>query len=399
LPLKPERVIVDVTGSKLNVAPAPGVLTWARETIGLPLEVAAKRLGIKPETLAAIEEGTRPVTLAKIRLMAKQYDRPLIAFFLPAPPREEELPPDFRVIREGESRAWSPALTRAFRRAVGQREVMLSLTSTDDSDERIPEVSLALDVRSDSEDAARRVRAWLTPPALHSNNPYDHLNAWISQVEERGILVTQISDVPIEEARGFSIGQYPLPVIAINGAEPPRGRLFTLMHELVHVLLHRGALCDLEDSRPSVGAEGRRLEWYCNSVAAAVLMPRSAVMEAVGDRGQDTNWTDDELRRLSEGFGVSAEAMLVRLVTLDLATRDYYRQRRPVFLAQYRAQRSAGGGFLPYYNKQIRNLSRRYIGVVWRAYERGEVSDPDLSTYLNTKPQNIPTLIAKAGIA
>ncbi|MGH2618754.1 MAG: helix-turn-helix domain-containing protein, partial [Thermomicrobiales bacterium] len=102
---------MESTGSKLTVDIAPGVLTWARETIGLPLEVAAKRLGIKPATLAAMEEGSKPVTLAKIRQMAKQYDRPLIAFFLPAPPREEELLPDFRVIHEGESRAWSPALT------------------------------------------------------------------------------------------------------------------------------------------------------------------------------------------------------------------------------------------------------------------------------------------------
>jgi hypothetical protein len=54
---------------------------------------------------------------------------------------------------------------------------------------------------------------------------------------------------------------------------------------------------------------------------------------------------------------------------------------------------------LTYYNEQIRNMSRRYIGVVWRAYERGEVSDPDLSTYLNTKPQNILKLVEKAGVA
>jgi len=285
---------------------------------------------------------------------------------------------------------------------MGQREVMLALTSTDDSEERIPDVSLILDLHTNSEKAAQSVREWLVPPTVRSTNPYDHLNAWINQVEERGILVTQMSDVPMEEARGFSLGLYPLPVIAINGAEPPRGRLFTLLHEVVHILLHRSALCDLEDTcAPSAEPEGRHLEWYCNSVAAAVLMPRNAVMEAIGDRkdDRDANWTDDDLRALASSFGVSAEAMLVRLVTLDLASREDYRARRPAFLAQYRAQRGASAGFLSYYNKQIRNMSRRYIGVVWRAYERGEVSDPDLSTYVNTKPENVPKLIEKAGIA
>jgi Zn-dependent peptidase ImmA (M78 family) len=393
---------VEPTSSKLTIDVAPGVLTWARETIGLPLDVAAKRLGIKPDTLAAMEAGSKPVTMAKIRQMAKHYDRPLIAFFLPEPPREEETLADFRVIQEGESRAWSPALNRAYRRAVGQREVMLDLAASAEGEEPIPEIDFRLDMGTNSETAAQRIREWLAPPQIRSNSPYDHLNAWIGQVETRGILVTQMSDVSIEEARGFSIGRYPLPVVAINGAEPPRGKLFTLLHEVVHILLHRGALCDLEDAAtPSVEPEGRRLEWYCNSVAAAALMPRNAVLEAVADRtgGPETYWSNDDLRALAGGFGVSAEAMLVRLVTLNLASREEYRARRPVFLEQYRAQRRENAGFLTYYNKQIRNMSRRYIEVVWRAYERGEVSDPDLSTYLNTKPQNIPKLVEKAGVA
>jgi Zn-dependent peptidase ImmA (M78 family) len=97
----------------------------------------------------------------------------------------------------------------------------------------------------------------LTPASCGLYSPYDHLNAWIGQIEERGILVTQMSDVSIEEARGFSIGRYPLPVIAINGAETSRGKLFTLLHEVVHILLRRSALCDLEDAAtPSVEAEG-----------------------------------------------------------------------------------------------------------------------------------------------
>ncbi len=393
---------MDAVSPKLTIDVAPGVLKWARESIGLPLEIAAKRLGIKPDTLAAMEQGSKQITMAKIRQMAKHYDRPLIAFFLPAPPREEETVPDFRIIHEGERRDWSPALHRAYRRAVGQREVMLDLAVGEEDDEPIPEIELRLDHGTDPETAAQRVREWLAPSRIRSNRPHDHLNAWIAQVEARGILVTQMSDVSIEEARGFSIGRYPLPVIAINGAEPPRGKLFTLLHEVMHILLRRGALCDLEDASPlSNESEGRHLEWYCNSVAAAVLMPRRAVTEAVAGRaeGPETHWSNEDLRVLASGFGVSAEAMLVRLVTLSLAPREDYRARRPAFLEQYRAHRRDNSGFMTYYNEQIRNMSRRYIAVVWRAYERGEVSDPDLSTYLNTKPQNILKLVEKAGVA
>lgn len=389
------------TGSKAKVDVAPGVLTWARETVGLPVELAAKRLGLKVDTLTAMEAGVRTVTLGNLRKMAEHYDRPLIAFFLPAPPEEEETIPDFRVIEEGESRTWSPALVKAYRRAIGQRDVMLDLAESDEGDEQIPSIEVRIDPKIPAEAAAQIIRDWLSPPSIRSNSPYDHFNAWVSRVEDKGILVTQMSDVSIEEARGFSVGQFPLPVIALNGADFPRGKLFTLLHELVHILLHQSALCNLEDAPiPNVGNEGRRLEWYCNSVAAAVLMPGNAVIDAVNERRHEKlQWSSEELRDLATEFGVSTEAMLVRLVSLQLASRGEYQARRSVFLEQYQELRRNRTGFITYYNKQIRNLSRRYVEYVWRAYERGAVSETELGTYLNVKPQNVAKLIERADVA
>ena len=150
------------------------------------------------------------------------------------------------------------------------------------------------------------------------------------------------------EMRGFWISEHPLPIIALNGSEFPRGKLFTLLHELTHILLHRSGICDLEDVTVATESESQRLEWYCNSVAAAALMPRDSVRRMVRafEASSNKRWTDDELLELSGSFGVSKEAMLVRLVSLGYATREYYKERRPVFLEQYQEQRINSTGFL-----------------------------------------------------
>lgn len=389
---------METTHAPVKVDVSPDVLVWARESMGLPVDSAAKKLGVKPATLIRMESGEAPVGIPKLRAMAKVYDRPLIAFFLSEPPEEAVSIADFRVIHESEHRSWSPELRRAYRRVVGQRQIALDLAATDER--AIPIIDLHLRLTDDLEEAGDAMRRWLNPPVFTRRDPYTILNNWVALTEEKGVLVVQLSGVDIEEMRGFSIGEHPLPAIALNGSEFPRGKLFTLMHELVHILLRRSALCDLEDLPGAIDAEGQRLEWFCNSVAAATLMPRDLIFQAnphVAGSSQRT-WSDEELMELSGQFGVSLEAMLVRLVNLNLASREFYRARRPAFQELYREQHKNGGGRLTYYPKQIRNLGRRYISTVWRAYERGDVSDPELSTYLQTKLENVPRLIKEAGL-
>jgi len=73
---------------------------------------------------------------------------------------------------------------------------------------------------------------------------YDALNGWIAAFERSGVLVFQTGDVSLDEMRGFSLNERVLPVIVLNAKDSQRGRVFTMMHELVHVALSRGGVCD-----------------------------------------------------------------------------------------------------------------------------------------------------------
>ena len=105
--------------------------------------------------------------------------------------------------------------------------------------------------------------------------------------------------------RGFSIGERPLPAIAINSGDAIKGKTFTLMHELVHVLLRRSSLCDLEGISTVPDPEAQRLEWFCNEASAAILMPRAALLREPLVRNASTasTWSDGDLAYL---LGASA---------------------------------------------------------------------------------------------
>src|SRR5205814_551561 len=90
------------------------------------------------------------------------------------------------------------------------------------------------------------------------------LSAWIEAIESKGILVAQMSRVPVEEVRGFCIAQHPFPMIVLNGGDSQSARLFTLAHELIHVFNHQDSVCNDPYADSST-------ESYCNAVAAAVL--------------------------------------------------------------------------------------------------------------------------------
>lgn len=70
------------------------MLSWARETAGFSVEEAAEKLGLKDsaqmlagEKLKALEAGARTPSRSLLLKATTAYRRPLIAFYLPEPPR------------------------------------------------------------------------------------------------------------------------------------------------------------------------------------------------------------------------------------------------------------------------------------------------------------------------
>lgn len=384
-----------MAGVELDIA--PDVLVWARESIGLSTEQAAAKLDVFPSDLRLWEEGHVEPTLPQLRRMADIYQRSVAAFFLTSPPGEPVALTDFRLPSSSRGKSWTPELYRAIRRVRMQREVSIELAELRDEQPQPVELALRLDL--DPEVAGDQVRAWLgaiSSTALQEL-PGSVLNAWAALIEREAILVTQIQGVELEEMRGLSISEQPFPIIVLNGKDAPAGKLFTLLHELVHVLLRLGGLCDLKDDPRHPRTPVEQIERFCNRVAAAILVPRTALLDhpMVASASPSTKWTDGNIRWLANRFGVSNEALLLRLVTLGLASEDDYRRRRKLFLRIYAARqerrRETSGG-PGYYRMKLRDFGRRYVSMVLDAYRQEDINGSEVADYLDIKLDNLPKL-------
>ena len=107
----------------------PDVLRWARESIGLSPQAAARKIKLSDDTLVEQwEDGIALPTIPQLRDAARVYKRPLAVLFLSRPPDGSfDVMHDFRRLPDAEARLWSPELHGEYRRANDQRDVVLEL--------------------------------------------------------------------------------------------------------------------------------------------------------------------------------------------------------------------------------------------------------------------------------
>jgi transcriptional regulator with XRE-family HTH domain len=118
----------------------PEILRWARETAGLSLEEATQKLKINEargvpavDRLRALETGEQEPTRPMVLKMAKQYHRPLLTFYMSAPPRKGDRGQDFRSLPDGYSES-DDALLDALIRDVQARQSMVRSILEDEED-------------------------------------------------------------------------------------------------------------------------------------------------------------------------------------------------------------------------------------------------------------------------
>lgn len=104
----------------------------------------------------------------------------------------------------------------------------------------------------------------------------------------------------------------------INHQATMERKIFTLVHELGHLIFHRQRTFSLEENN-------LKEEELVNRFAAAFLMPRHTVIQSVHSHGLTGNdWDMDILLKFKSLFGVSGEAFLKRLLHLNLVHKKVF---------------------------------------------------------------------------
>lgn len=335
-------------------------------------------------------------TLIQLRKLADTYKRSMGVFFLREVPKEgQRIPIDFRRLELSAQNQMSPVLAARIREAQGKRDAALEIYK--EIEEAPPHFDLHIPPRTSAEDAARliAVRLGVSIEARRSwANEYSALSAWRSAVESAGVVVLQVSGVPLTEMRGVAIWADQLPMILLNGADSPLGRLFTLLHELTHLARSESALCDEVEDAPRADPV-QTVEAYCNHVAGAMLVPTDALLAhpMVHDATVDSTWGDQELAVLRRFFWASREVILRRLLILNRTSQDHYRDRRRAFDAEYQRLRAArDDGFVPYPRKVVLGNGWLLTRLALSAYSARAITGTELSRMLGAKLDHLPKI-------
>jgi Zn-dependent peptidase ImmA (M78 family) len=289
----------------------------------------------------------------------------------------------------------SSAILIDLQEALERRSVVLELFEA--SGTAIPVFDKSVSLNDDPEEVGSALRTTLGVSLEEQVSWRDSragFNSWRAHIEGKGVLVFQAADVPIKEMRAYSIAEFPYPVIVVNRKDFPQARTFSLLHELVHLLLKSAGLCDLS-TRVERPPEDQRLEVFCNAAAAACLMPANAVKQhpIVAHRDLGEAWADIEIKSLAHYFSVSREALLRRLLTFGLTDSQFYEQKREQYRREFEATPKRKG-FPPPAQDRLSLLGRPFVRLVLDSLDRGIVTTSDASDYLGIRLKHLPSLAA-----
>lgn len=371
----------------------PAMLIWARKTVKLSVQLAASKIGVKLEKLEAWEKGEAFPTVRQLYKIAGVYKRPFALFYFPSPPVHFKPLKDFRKFHH-QSRVLGTeneeyVLQKELLLFQQKREIALELYEQLESE--APQFKLKGTINQSPEKLAENIIEYLgiNHNEIATIKPgYDALNYWKKLLESKGILVFQTSGVPLHIMRGACIAKDILPVIIINSNDTQNGRIFSLFHELVHIVL-------CEDGISNFCYSDRRLydqiEVYCNQTAAEVLVPARALLESLAVRSHNSHeaqWTDNELRKLSHRFCVSSEVILRRLLTLGRTTNAFYQDFRDNL--DYGEKKVPSGG--DYYRNKIAKNGSLFLNLVLQGYYQEKLTASSFWDYTQIKVANLAKL-------
>jgi Zn-dependent peptidase ImmA (M78 family)/DNA-binding XRE family transcriptional regulator len=354
-------------------------LADARKRAKLTQAQLGERLGVARTTIVAIEKGERRpsnselVRLAQIVLIS-------VNDLLREGAVRAEVSPRFRMgMTDRTAAAVQDAVERL--RVLGGRYVELerlhNLHRTRAPLETLQTYRVelgapsGLDPKLEGEDAARTVRGVLglgDEPAVDIDDRFE---------SEAGLRIFYLDQLPPKLAAFFIWSDELGACVAVNRAHPIERQRWSLTHELGHFLRDREAGDLLEDG----DSFQQPAEIFPEAFAKEFLLPMAGVRKRFAERCRSGKFTPVDLHSLAKTFGVSFQAMALRLEELRLLPRGSYEKivhsRLP--LQDFGPREIAAKASL------LRlGLPARYVALAVSAYDQELLSESELAEVLAT---------------
>lgn len=396
--------------SKTTVSVNPEILVWARETAGLSHEDAVKKLGIRDaygvaavNRLRALEDGKDEPTQAMLVKMAKQYRRPLLTFYLSAPPPKGDRGADFRTVPARYSdaeRAHVDALVRDIR---ARQSMVRALLEDEDEAEPLPFVgSMKMsDGTSVILQSMRELLGMELETYYGQPNPNAAFALLREKVGQQGVFVLLKGDLgsyhtemDTDLFRGFSIDDTVAPFIVINDRDSKSAWSFTLLHELTHLILGQSGIGSASIENDN------QVEQFCDIVAGEFLLPPRELrhLDISYDGGLDS--IEERISDFAHKRNISRTMVAYNAQRAQLIERRAFESLYAKFRHQWTAQsqdqrertRNQDSG-PSYYIVRRHRLGNELVSLVRRMMQADAVSTSKAARILGVNSANVHNLI------
>lgn len=388
----------------------PEILVWARETAGLTLQDAVLKVGIRDawgvaavDRLAALERGAKEPTRPVLVKMAQHYRRPLLTFYLAASPPRGDRGVDFRTLpatRSTETNALVDALVRNVR---SRQNMVRAAMEAEDEAEPLPFIgALTRSEGAAAENLSQVLGHDLDAAQYYAQtHPRDAFALLRSRTEDAGVFVLLKGDmgsyhtaIPVDVFRGFAIADDVAPFIVINNNDSTPAWSFTLLHELVHLLLGQTGISGAH------AATG--IEEFCNNVAAEWMLPARTLDQIEIDRNLTAQ--QQHINKFAGERNLSRTMVAYRLLRAERIDRRTFNHLRTNFgelwrreqnLKRAKATKSEGGP--NYYAVRRHRVGHALLHFGRRMMDSGALSTTKTARILGVKPTQVGPLIRTTG--
>jgi len=369
----------------------PDMLRWARETGGFDINdvvVKLKRKKITSETVASWEKGAASPTYVQLERLAYEiYKRPLALFFFPETPEEETPKESFRTLPQEEINLLEPRLLYLVRQAKVMQENLRELFDGVNPAKKQVCSDITIHSSDNISNVAKAVREYL---GIRLNQQYvlttneKALKYWRDVLERHGVFIFKDA-FKDDECSGFCLYDNVFPIIYINNSQAKIRQIFTLFHELAHLLFKTGGI-DLRhnDFVQRMKGPNKSIEVFCNKFAGEFLVPTEDIKPRIHNQTID----DNLLTRLARKYSVSREVILRKCLDLNHITSTFYEAKVNEWREETRGSSGSSGN--SYYNKGA-YLGSYYIETAFGKYYQGDISKTQLADYLGMKEAHVST--------
>jgi len=367
----------------------PDRFLWCCADRGVSVDECASTTDITVANFEKLLAGEPSLTFNQLKKVAEYFGRGVLFFLEQTPVNEAAVhSPQFRTLANQKPEL-SARIKALIERVEHQRTVYLTLREEVD-DGSYPHFSPPQLDGLAPKRAAAAARTWL---GLGQSNDFE---SYRRAIEAQGLLVFRSNgyhgkwqiakESPI---LGFSLYDPECPVIVVKKQAADAQQVFTLMHELGHLLLHRSSSIDDDEDMHARG--GREQE--ANAFAGYLLVPDD-FLSAISDRDRpdEVALYDDWLTENRKKWGVSSEVILRRLMDSHRLPRDLYAAYRQWQSARHIEDKE--GGNRAYRHREPKHVfGDVYVRTVLGALSGKRISLSKACSYLdNLKVKDVHLL-------